>query len=109
MKEPKSTKTPRRIFLQNSGMAAGAVLGFPAIVRGQNLNSKIRVACIGVGGKGSSDTDNAANEGGEIVALCDVDTNTLDKKAAKFPKAAKFQDFRKMFEKMESEIGRSNV
>jgi len=27
----------------------------PAIVRGQNLNSKIRLACIGVGGKGIQD------------------------------------------------------
>ncbi len=105
MKEPKKTGTSRRRFLQKSGLTAtGAVLGFPAIVRGQNLNSKIRIACIGVGGKGSSDTDNAAAEGGEIVALCDVDTNILAKKAEKFPNAAKFQDFRKMFEKMAGEI-----
>ena len=103
MKKQNKT-TPRRKFLQQTGIAAGTVMGFPAIVRGQNLNSKIRVACIGVGGKGSSDTDNAAREGGEIVALCDVDTNTLGKKAQKYPKAAKFQDFRKMFEKMEGEI-----
>lgn len=98
------TDSTRRKFLRNTGLAAGATFGFPAIVRGQNLNSKIRVACIGVGGKGDSDTDNAANEGGEIVALCDVDTNTLNKKAQKFPNAAKFQDFRKMFDKMEKEI-----
>ncbi|MFT5465923.1 MAG: hypothetical protein ACI8UO_001019 [Verrucomicrobiales bacterium] len=98
------TDSTRRKFLRNTGLAAGATIGFPAIVRGQNLNSKIRVACIGVGGKGDSDTNNAAAEGGEIVALCDVDKNTLNKKAEKFPKAAKFQDFRKMFEKMESEI-----
>jgi hypothetical protein len=98
------TEFTRRKFIKKTGLTAGSILGFPAIVSGQNLNSKIRVACIGVGGKGSSDTDNAAKEGGEIVALCDVDTNTLGKKAQKFPKAAKFQDFRKMLEKMENQI-----
>ncbi|MCC6884302.1 MAG: Gfo/Idh/MocA family oxidoreductase [Verrucomicrobiales bacterium] len=96
--------TTRRKFLRNTGLAAGVTFGFPAFVRGQNLNSKIRIACIGVGGKGSSDTDNAAAEGGEIVALCDVDTNTLNKKAEKFPKAAKFQDWRKLFDEMEKGI-----
>ena len=98
------TEFTRRKFIKKTGLTAGSILGFPAIVSGQNLNSKIRVACIGVGGKGSSDTDNAAREGGEIVALCDVDANTLGKKAQKFPKAAKFQDFRKMLEKMENQI-----
>ena len=95
----------RRKFLKNTGIAAASsVFAAPAIVSGQNLNSKIRVACIGVGGKGSSDTKNAFKEGGEIVALCDVDTNTLDHMSKGFPKAAKFQDFRKMFDKMEKEI-----
>ena len=102
------TEFTRRKFIKKTGLAAGAsTIGFPAIVSGQNLNSKIRVACIGVGGKGSSDTDNAAREGGEIVALCDVDLNTLGKKAQKFPKATKFQDFRKMLEKMETRSMRS--
>ena len=94
----------RRKFVKNTGITAGSVLGFPAIVSGQNLNSKIRVACIGTGGKGSSDTDNAAREGGEIVALCDVDRNTMNRKAKKFPKAKQYQDFRKLLEEMENQI-----
>lgn len=97
-------KSTRRSFLQSSGLTAASTIGFPAIIRGQNLNSKIRVACIGVGGKGDSDTKNAAKEGGEIVALCDVDSNTLEKMAKNFPKAAKFQDFREMFDKMADQI-----
>ena len=90
----------RRKFVRNTGVATGSVLGFPAIVSGQNLNSKIRVACIGVGGKGSSDTDNAAREGGEIVALCDIDPNMLRRKGQKFPKAKQYKDFRKLLEEM---------
>ena len=65
----------RRQFLQRAGLGTGGLLlGFPAIVRGQNLNSRINVACIGVGGKGDSDVNDAAKCGGNIVALCDVDS-----------------------------------
>ena len=43
-------------------------------------NDRINIACIGVGGKGDSDSNDAGRLGGNIVAICDVDTNTLDKK-----------------------------
>ncbi|MBK1882277.1 Gfo/Idh/MocA family oxidoreductase [Luteolibacter pohnpeiensis] len=99
------TSLNRRHFLQKTTIAAGgAFLGFPAFVRGQNLNSKIQVACIGVGGKGSSDVDNAAACGGQIVGLCDVDARNLNKKAEKFPDAKKFVDFRQMLRDMGSSI-----
>lgn len=98
------TQFTRREFLRNTGLTTGTVLGFPAIVSGQNLNSKIRVGCIGVGGKGDSDSTDSAREGGEVVAICDVDLNALNRKAKQFPKAAKYQDFRKMLEKLENQI-----
>ena len=31
------------------------MLGFPALVRGRNLNSRLQHACIGTGGKGQDD------------------------------------------------------
>jgi len=97
--------TSRRKFLQHTGLGAGAMLlGFPAIVRGQNLNSRLNIGCIGVGGKGDSDVNDTAKCGGTIVALCDVDANTLDKKGAKYPEAKKFSDYRKMLEEMGSAI-----
>ena len=96
---------PRRKFLQRTGLGAGGLLlGFPAIVRGQNLNSRINVACIGVGGKGDSDVNDAAKCGGTIVALCDVDRRFLDKKGEKFPEAKKFADYRKMLAELGSSI-----
>jgi len=95
----------RRRFLQTTGLgASGALLGFPAIVRGQDLNSRINVACIGVGGKGGSDVDDAAKCGGNIVGLCDVDAGMLDKKSVQYPDAKKFIDFRKMLEEMGNSI-----
>ncbi|MGB1129068.1 MAG: Gfo/Idh/MocA family protein [Haloferula sp.] len=100
----KDTTFSRRQFLRTTGLGAGAVMGFPAIVRGQNLNERIRVASIGVGGKGRSDINNVAKCGCDIVGLCDVDGVTLDKAAALYPGAKTFKDFREMLTKMDSEI-----
>ncbi|MBK1817060.1 Gfo/Idh/MocA family oxidoreductase [Luteolibacter yonseiensis] len=100
-----SSSFSRRRFLQTTGLGAGgALLGFPAIVRGQNLNSRINVACIGVGGKGDSDVNDAARCGGTIVGLCDVDAGYLNKKGEQYPDAKKFVDFRKMLEEMDKSI-----
>ncbi len=94
----------RRHFLKKSTLLAGSTFGFPAIVSGQNLNSKIQVACIGVGGKGDSDTKNAAKCGGHIAALCDIDRNTVDRMAKTFPKASKHSDFREMLSSIGDKI-----
>ena len=79
----------RREFLQSFWSAGtGSLLGAPAspvLV----ANEKVRFACIGVGGKGDSDTNDAGGHG-EIVALCDIDANVLDKMGTKYPKAKKY-------------------
>ncbi len=70
----------------------------PAFLRAQNLNSKMNVAVIGCGGRGGGNLSSVgASE--NIVALCDVNANNLNAAAAKHPKAAKFTDFRKVFDK----------
>jgi predicted dehydrogenase len=100
-----TTQFSRRNFLKYSTLAVGATaLTGPYLVSGQNLNEKIRIAGIGVGGKGDSDVNDSAGCGGEIVGLCDVDQRTVDKMGQKYPKAQKFQDFRKMLDKMGKEI-----
>ncbi len=63
----------------------------------------MRFACIGVGGKGDSDTNDAGAHG-EIVALCDIDSNVLDEMGKKYPKAKKYFDYRKMLEDMGDKI-----
>ena len=105
----KGTDFTRRRFLRTTGLGAGAVLGFPAIVRGQNLNDRIRVAAVGVGGKGGSDIAGIAEAGCDIVGICDVDMRTLDKAAEKYPEAKKFTDFREMFSKMDADIDAVSV
>jgi hypothetical protein len=106
-KQPSQDKNDfsRRRFMYGVATVAGATFAGPHIVRAAEVNKeKIRVGCVGTGGKGSSDVDQVAGAGGEVVALTDVDENTLNGKAKKFPNAQKFNDFRKMFDKMEKDI-----
>ncbi len=99
---PTFTRTySRRDFI---GSAAAASLAFTILpARAIGANDRLRVAGIGVGGKGSGDIDQAANLG-DVVALCDCDDRSLAPKAAKWTGARKFRDFRKMFDEMHGKI-----
>jgi hypothetical protein len=99
-----SNSLTRRQFLRYSAAGAGATLVLPYIGYTQGANDQISVACIGVGGKGDSDVDDSARCGGKIVALCDVDEKTLNRKAQKYPEAKKYKDFRKMLDEMGKSI-----
>ena len=71
--------------------------------RSRSPNEKLNIACIGVHGKGDSDSDHAGALG-NIVALCDIDDDFLGKKGEKFPSAKRYNDYRKMFDEMSREI-----
>jgi predicted dehydrogenase len=101
-----SRRTNRRRFLQESavaGLGFWAAGGVALSREGKSANDKVNIACIGVGGKGSSDVDGAAKNG-QIVALCDVDDEFLAKKAEKHPDAQKFADYREMLDKLGDKI-----
>ncbi|MBY0456770.1 MAG: Gfo/Idh/MocA family oxidoreductase, partial [Gemmataceae bacterium] len=92
-----------RITRRHALGATAAGLGYlylaPAAsaARIQGANAKLRCGGIGVGGKGSSDIDQAGNLM-DVVALCDVDDGKLAPKAKKWPEAKTFSDFRKLFD-----------
>ncbi len=90
--------TTRRGFLQvaSAGAAAFAIGRWPGLAHGYPANAKLRLGVIGVGGRGGDNLNGVAGE--EIVALCDVDATTLGTAAERFPAAAKFADFRRMFD-----------
>jgi predicted dehydrogenase len=96
----------RRHALQ---LGAAGTLGYlftgPAtsVVRAAGANNRLRVAGIGVGGKGSGDIEQAGRLM-EVVALCDIDDDRLGKRAASWPSAKKFSDYRKLFDEMLKEI-----
>jgi len=86
----------RRRFLKTAATTGAATFAAPAFVRGRNLNDKLNLAIIGVGGRGGSNLGNVASE--NIVALCDVHQPSIDKAAQKFPKARQVNDFRKLYD-----------
>ena len=91
----------RRSFIGTSASAAFAFTFLPSRVFG--ANDRLRIAGVGVGGKGSGDIDQAGTLG-DVVALCDCDDTKLDAKLKKFPGARTFHDFRKMFDAMEGKV-----
>ena len=96
-----SRHTNRRDFMKAT-TAAGVgfwVAGRSAGEESKSPNERIRFACIGVGGKGSSDMADAGRAG-DVVAICDIDDNALGKAGDAFPMAKKFNDFRKMLAEM---------
>jgi predicted dehydrogenase len=97
----------RRQFLQASTMAGVGywITGGLHASASTSPNEQIQVGCIGVGGKGDSDTKNAA-EFGQIYAMCDVDADVLDSADQKlnYSVAHKFSDFREMLDRMGDRI-----
>jgi predicted dehydrogenase len=97
----------REFFKYTAATGAGTYLvkGATASARSmrQSPNEKVRFACIGVGGKGDSDTHSAGNHG-EVVALCDIDSEVLDKMGKDYPNAKKYFDYRKMLEELGDKI-----
>jgi predicted dehydrogenase len=96
----------RRLFLGGSAASLGYFFTanpLSALRAADNPSEKIRVAGIGIGGKGGSDIDGASKVM-QVVGLCDIDESTLSKKAQQFPGAKKYSDFRKLLEEMSKEI-----
>src|SRR4051794_38384084 len=86
----------RRTFLKTTATTSVA-LAAPRFLRARNANEKLNIAIIGAGGRGAA---NLKGVGGEnIVALCDVSTSAVETAAKKYPSAAKFSDFRQVFDK----------
>jgi len=103
------TKTvTRREFIKSASVVSAATLAFPYVMRAQggvSPNSKLNIACVGVGGRGANAVQGLVSE--NLVAFCDVD----DAKAAATFKAHPemgpdrcFKDFRRMFDNMGSQI-----
>jgi len=90
------------------GAAAWSVTVVPRHVLGgpDHLppSERVRVAGIGAGGMGGGDIATHAKNGAEIVALCDVDDRRAAGSFAAFPKAARYKDFRRMFDKEANRI-----
>jgi predicted dehydrogenase len=97
-------QTRRGFLASGSLLAAGAWLApsFAIARSGPSANSRINLACIGVGGRGAINLQGLAGE--NIVALCDVDDESAAASFKAHPTARRFRDFRVMLDKMGKEI-----
>src|SRR5688572_14305344 len=99
----------RRTFLQHTAAAATA-LGFPAIVRAANLNSRVQLAAIGVDGMGYTDLHNfSGHEKVRYLGFCDIDTTHFARADKLVPGVPHFADFRVMLEQLRDTIDAVNV
>jgi predicted dehydrogenase len=107
-------KSNRRDFLKTSAaVGAGFWVAGRATwadeLKSTSPNEKLNVACIGVGGKGDSDSDQVGKHA-NVIAVCDIDDDQLDKKVEKykkenkFPDIQRFNDYRKMYDALGSKI-----
>jgi predicted dehydrogenase len=101
-----SSRISRRRVLQ---LGAAGTLSYlftgPAasVQRAFGANERLHVAGIGVGGKGSGDIEQASQVM-DVIALCDIDEERLNKRAATWPQAKKFSDYRKLFDEMMKQL-----
>jgi predicted dehydrogenase len=87
----------RRQFAGSAAaVAAGAWSGVVRAATNGSPNEKLRIACIGTQNQAGFSIGNCRSQ--EIVALCDADSDYLDRRGAEFPKAARYRDFRKLLE-----------
>jgi len=109
-KDSKKTLT-RREFIGRSAATAAGFMIIPRHVLGgtgtKAPSDTLNIACIGVGGKGSSDIRSVSSE--NIVALCDVDGRQMadflasehnsPEQKTMYEKANKYKDFRVLLDK----------
>src|SRR5688572_4345946 len=99
----------RRDFLKHSALA-GAVLGFPAILRAASPNSRVQIAAIGMDGMGHTDLHNLAGHAKvKYVGFCDIDSRNFAKADKVSPGVPHFSDFRVMLEKLGDTVDAVNV
>jgi len=90
----------RRFMATSATVAAGAAIASPALLSARNVNEKLDIVVIGSGGRGGANLGSVSSE--NIVALCDVNENNLNRAGERHPGAAKFVDFRKLYDETTS-------
>ncbi|MEO2016792.1 MAG: Gfo/Idh/MocA family oxidoreductase [Fuerstiella sp.] len=98
--------TSRRSFIGQSAALGTAfwVGGQTSLKANTSALQSLSAACVGVGGKGGSDTSHIAEQGVSIAGLCDVDGGTLKKKGREFKDAKQFTDYREMLDSLGDKV-----
>lgn len=97
MNASKQNLTRRRVLQLAAACTVTGAVARPA--RAMSANDKLNLAFVGVGGRGRANLDTCAGTGSvNVVSICDVNGENLDRVSALHPQAKKFTDFRKQLE-----------
>ena len=100
-----SKEISRRSFIKAGTAAAVGLTVAPSSILGKTYghtaapSDKLNVLGVGIGGRGASDL-RAVAKTENIIGLADVDWAYADHVFKDYPKAKKFNDYRKMYDKM---------
>src|SRR4029079_11606045 len=94
-------RSSRRQFVKTSAVIGAGywTLGGIAPRESRAAIEKVSFACVGVGGKGTGDSQDAGRSG-DVVSICDIDDNNMNIASKRWPNAKQYNDFRKMFDEM---------
>ena len=99
------TTSGNTISRRGAIQTAASFMILPAgLARGYAANNKLNIGIIGLAGMGGVDARTFNGLGENVAAICDVDSNVLDKRAVEHPGANRYTDFRKMIETEGSNI-----
>ena len=118
-KKIRQRQMTRREFVGGALAAAGVFGAAPAFLRGQNLNNKLNIAFIACGGRANASLSELTIAPGRargrgprrprsgagphpdenVTVLCDVNNNAIDSASQRFPKAKRFNDLRRVFDR----------
>ena len=109
-----ATRSSRRDFLKTAATTASAVSVFPYIARAAAVspNERINLACCGIGNRGGGVVKSLMRTGMfNLVALCDTQMGAKHTQGnlKEYPDVPRFQDFRKMLDKMDNQIDAVSV
>jgi predicted dehydrogenase len=87
----------RRTFLRRVAACSVVAPWLGSPLRAALANEKLNIACVGIDGKGASDMAETS-VGHNIVAVCDIDEQRLDRAGQRFPEARKYTDWRRLLD-----------
>jgi len=96
-----STRASRRRFLQMTAGSSVACALLRSSGRAVAQNDKVNIAFVGVGGRGGSNLSTLYDTGSvNVVGICDVNSNHLDKAGERHARARRYTDFRKLMDEL---------
>ena len=96
-----TSKSSRRTFMgQSAALGAAFWVGGQKSAKALSPLQSLSAGCIGVGGKGDSDSSHVYEHGVSLAGICDIDEGRLKKKGRQVPDAKQYTDYREMLDSL---------